>query len=224
MTAEQCPFEEDGQASGRSGLSAPPRLVLASASPRRVQLLAGIGLTPDAIAPADIDESERPGELPRQLARRLAEEKARAIAPAWPGHFVLAADTVVSCGRRALPKAETEQDARACLKLLSGRQHRVLGGICLLTPDGEVSSRLLSTRVAFKRLSREETDFYIASGEWQGKAGGYAIQGQAAMFIHEISGSWSNVVGLDQFETAALLRGRGFPLSAFTLKQDQEQA
>ncbi|CAO3430231.1 Maf family protein [Azospirillum argentinense] len=193
------------------------RLVLASASPRRLDLLRQIGVVPDAVDPADIDESPLPRELPPQHALRLAGEKAAAVAARHPGAFVLAADTVVACGRRILPKAEEEKQARACLALLSGRRHRVFGGVVLLSPtgDGEAlrrSDRLVRTDVTFKSLSHEETESYIASGEWQGKAGGYAIQGRAAAHVRWIGGSYSNVVGLPLFEVAALLRGAGVPL------------
>lgn len=193
------------------------RLVLASASPRRLDLLRQIGVVPDAVDPADIDESPLPRELPPQHALRLAGEKAAAVAARHSGAFVLAADTVVACGRRILPKAEEEKQARACLSLLSGRRHRVFGGVVLLAPAGEEealrrSERLVRTDVTFKSLSHEETESYIASGEWQGKAGGYAIQGRAAAHVRWIGGSYSNVVGLPLFEVAALLRGAGFPL------------
>ncbi|TWA84087.1 septum formation protein [Azospirillum brasilense] len=193
------------------------RLVLASASPRRLDLLRQIGVVPDAVDPADIDESPLPRELPPQHALRLAGEKAAAVAARHPGAFVLAADTVVACGRRILPKAEEEKQARACLGLLSGRRHRVFGGVVLLSPSGEGdvlrrSERLVRTDVTFKLLSHEETESYIASGEWQGKSGGYAIQGRAAAHVRWIGGSYSNVVGLPLFEVAALLRGAGFPL------------
>ncbi|NUB16059.1 septum formation protein Maf [Azospirillum brasilense] len=193
------------------------RLVLASASPRRLDLLRQIGVVPDAVDPADIDESPLPRELPPQHALRLAGEKAAAVAARHPGAFVLAADTVVACGRRILPKAEGEKQARACLGLLSGRRHRVFGGVVLLSPtgDGEAlrrSDRLVRTDVTFKSLSHEETESYIACGEWQGKAGGYAIQGRVAAHVRWIGGSYSNVVGLPLFEVAALLRGAGFPL------------
>ncbi|QCO03806.1 Maf family protein [Azospirillum argentinense] len=193
------------------------RLVLASASPRRLDLLRQIGVVPDAVDPADIDESPLPRELPPQHALRLAGEKAAAVAARHPSAFVLAADTVVACGRRILPKAEEEKQARACLALLSGRRHRVFGGVVLLSPvgDGEAlrrSDRLVRTDVTFKSLSHEETESYIAGGEWQGKAGGYAIQGRAAAHVRWIGGSYSNVVGLPLFEVAALLRGAGFPL------------
>ncbi|HEY4343548.1 MAG TPA: Maf family nucleotide pyrophosphatase [Parvibaculum sp.] len=186
------------------------KLVLASASPRRLALLEQIGVTPDAVRAADLDETPRKGELPRPHAQRLAREKAQAVARLEPGAFVLAADTVVACGRRILPKAETEAEARACLALLSGRAHRVYTAIVLIGPDGKASERVNETRVAFKRLSATETDSYIAGGEWQGKAGGYAIQGQAGVFVRLLTGSYSGVVGLPLFETAALLNGMGF--------------
>ncbi|HYH38172.1 MAG TPA: Maf family nucleotide pyrophosphatase [Azospirillum sp.] len=189
------------------------RLVLASASPRRLDLLRQIGLVPDAVDPADIDESPLPRELPPQHAARLALAKARAVAERHPDAFVMAADTVVACGRRILPKAETESQARSCLDLLSGRRHRVLGGVALLVPGTDRPvERLVRTDVTFKPLSHEETESYIASGEWHGKAGGYAIQGRAAAYVRWIGGSYSNVVGLPLFEVAGMLRGAGFPL------------
>lgn len=186
------------------------RLVLASASPRRIDLLAQIALSPDQIDPAGIDETPLAGELPARHALRLAEEKARAVAPRHPGAFVLAADTVVACGRRILPKALDAAEARRCLMLLSGRRHRVEGGIALALPAGHVVSRRVETAVIFKRLAASEIDEYLASGEWHGKAGGYAIQGLAARFVRGIIGSYSNVVGLPLFETASLLAGQGF--------------
>jgi len=189
-----------------------PPLVLASASPRRLDLLRQIGIVPDAVDPADIDETPLKGELPPAHVERLAEAKARAVAPRHPGAFVLAADTVVACGRRILPKAEDEATARVCLAMLSGRRHRVYGGVAVLTPGGEIGFRRVLSQVAFKRLSALELDTYIASGEWHGKAGGYAIQGQAAALIPWVSGSYSNVVGLPLFETAQLLAGRGYRL------------
>jgi septum formation protein len=185
-------------------------LVLASASERRADLLRQIGLVPDRIDPAEIDETPRRGESPRQLALRLAEAKARAVALRHPGAFVLGADTVVAAGARILPKAETEAEARRCLRLLSGRRHRVHGGVALVTPGGRVGRRHVVTAVAFKRLEPDEIDRYIASGEWHGKAGGYAIQGMAGAFVRLIVGSYSNVVGLPLYETRALLRGLGF--------------
>ena len=187
-----------------------PRLVLASASPRRRELLAQIGLTPAAIDPAEIDEAPLKGELPPALAKRLARAKAQAAASRHADAAVLAADTVVACGRRVLPKAESEAEARSCLQLLSGRRHRVYGGICLAAPDGRLALRLVVTAVVFRRLTEIDIGRYIESGEWHGKAGGYAIQGRAAAFVRAINGSYSNVVGLDLFTTAGLLRGVGF--------------
>ena len=183
--------------------------ILASASPRRLDLLAQIGLVPDAVDPAAIDESVLPGELPAGHAARLAQVKATTVAQRHPGALVLAADTVVACGRRILPKAEDERQARACLHLLSGRRHRVVGGVCLVLPDGRMACRLITSVVAFKRLEQAEVDAYIASGEWQGKAGGYAIQGRAAKYVRYLSGSYSNVVGLPLHETYGLLKGVG---------------
>lgn len=180
------------------------RLVLASASPRRLALLAQIGVTPDAVVAANIDETPLKGETPRLLALRLAREKAQAVAA---DGLVLAADTVVAVGRRILPKAETEAEARACLALLSGRTHRVYTGVALKTAAGVVRTRLAETRVSFKVLSREEVARYIASDEWRGKAGGYAIQGLAARYVTNLIGSYSSVIGLPLFETANLLEG-----------------
>ena len=188
-----------------------PRLILASASPRRRELIARLGLTPDAIAPADIDETPAKGELPRDYAKRMAREKAEAAAS--DEGFVLAGDTVVAAGRRILPKAEDEATARQCLDLLSGRRHRVLSAIALRAPDGTMRERLSETIVLFKRLSAEEIDAYIASGEWDGKAGGYAIQGLAEGLITRIQGSHSGVVGLPLYETRALLKAAGFPIA-----------
>jgi len=186
-------------------------LVLASASPRRLDLLRQIGIEPDAIDPAELDETLLPRELPPAHVLRLARAKAEAVRPRHPGAFVLAADTVVACGRRILPKAEDEAAARACLELLSGRRHRVYGGVALAAPDGSVALRRVVSQVGFKRLSGEEIANYLAGGEWHGKAGGYAIQGLAAAFVSWLSGSYSNVVGLPLFETAQLLTGRGYP-------------
>ena len=188
------------------------RLVLASASPRRLDLLARIGVVPDAVIPAEIDEAPRPGELPIPYAERMAAEKAAAVHAAEPEALVLAADTVVAAGRRILPKAETEADARAALGLLSGRRHRVHSAVTLLAPDGAARHRLATTIVAFKRLDPPELDAYLASGEWRGKAGGYAIQGRAEALVRFLSGSHSGVVGLPLFETRALLRAAGYPL------------
>ena len=186
------------------------RLVLASASPRRRQLLEQVRLPPDEIAPADVDESPRKGELPRPHAQRLADEKARAVAASFPGDFVLAADTVVGVGRRILPKAESEADAHHCLALLSGRRHHVFTGVTLIGPDGKARSRTIDTAVTFKRLGEAELAAYIASGEWHGKAGGYAIQGLAAAFIRALNGSYTNVVGLPVFEVVSMLAGAGY--------------
>ena len=187
-----------------------PPFVLASASPRRLELLRQVGLAPDSIDPPDIDETPRRGELPPAYVMRLAEEKARTVMPRHPGAFILGADTVVACGRRILPKTEDEASARSCLELLSGRRHRVHGAITLVTPDGGLTSRRVDSLVAFKRLSEIEIRAYLCSGEWRGKAGGYAIQGRAAALIRWVSGSYSNVVGLPLFETVQLLAGRGY--------------
>ncbi len=184
-----------------------PRLVLASASPRRVDLLAQIGVVPDVVDPADIDETPLKNELPAALARRLGAAKAAAVAADHPGACILACDTVVAVGRRALPKAENEAEARRFLSLLSGRRHRVFGGLAVIGPDGRSHHRLVATAVAFKRLEKMEIEDYVASGEWRGKAGGYAIQGRAAVFVRKVIGSHSNVVGLPLFETAMLLKG-----------------
>jgi len=184
------------------------RLILASASPRRVDLLAQIGVVPDAIVPAEIDETPLKGELPIPYARRIAAAKAAAVAEA--GALVLAADTVVAAGRRILPKAESEEEARAALSLLSGRRHRVHSAVTLVDAEGRARHRLATSIVAFKPLSEEELAAYLASREWQGKAGGYAIQGRAEALIRRLSGSWSNVVGLPLYETRALLRAAGY--------------
>jgi septum formation protein len=187
------------------------RLVLASASPRRLDLLTAAGLAPDAVKPTDIDEHEIDGERPGPLALRLACEKA--MASDETEAFVLAADTVVGVGRRILPKTTTVAEARACLDLLSGRNHRVFTGIAARGPDGQFASRLVETRVKFKRLSQAEIDGYLACGEWNGKAGGYAIQGRAACFIISLVGSYTCVVGLPLYETANLLAGLGYPVT-----------
>jgi septum formation protein len=189
------------------------RLILASASPRRLDLLARIGVTPDAVVPADIDESVTRGELPRDHARRLAREKALAVAAGEPEALVLAADTVVAVGRRILPKVEDEATLRACMALLSGRRHRVLTGVAVATPGGTVRERLVETMIAMKRLAPEEIDFYAAHGEWRGKAGGYALQGYGEVYVRHIAGSYSNVVGLPLAETRVLLRAAGYPLA-----------
>lgn len=196
-------------------MSARPRLILASLSPRRLDLLRQLGVVPDAVQAADIDETPRKRELPRDLAKRLAQAKTARIAENLATNepaIVIGADTVVACGRRVLPRAETEAEARRCLSLLSGRRHRVFGGICVIDAAGRAKLRVVETRVAFKRLSDAEIAAYIASGEWRGKAGGYAIQGRAAGFVEWINGSYSNVVGLALFETRALLQGAGFPV------------
>ncbi|NCP23602.1 MAG: septum formation protein Maf [Erythrobacter sp.] len=187
-----------------------PRLILASASPRRRELLARLGVTPDAIAPADIDETPFEAELPRDYAKRMAREKA--LAAASDEAHILAGDTVVAAGRRILPKAEDEATARRCLELLSGRRHTVLSAIALRRPDGTLREKLSETAVKFKRLSTEEIDAYIASGEWDGKAGGYAIQGAAEGLVSWLQGSHSGVVGLPLYETRILLKSAGFPL------------
>jgi septum formation protein len=192
-----------------------PPLVLASSSPRRLDLLRQVGVEPDRIVEPDIDESPVKGELPHRHAERLAGEKVLAVAarldlPA----YVLAADTVVACGRRILPKAMDRETAARCLELLSGRRHRVHGGIAVRTPEGRLVTRLVTTQVRFKRLAARETAAYLASGEWHGKAGGYAIQGRAAAFIPWINGSWANVVGLPLVETLGLLEGLGWQVPA----------
>lgn len=189
-------------------------LILASASPRRTDLLKQVHITPDKIIAAEIDESPLKNEAPRDLAMRLAAAKAEAVQKKNPVAFILAADTVVACGRRILPKAENEKEARECLKLLSGRRHHVLGGIALITPHGKLLQKLSDTVVQFKTLTREEIETYIISKEWQGKAGGYAIQGLAAAFIKSIRGSYSNVVGLSVYDTVKLLGGAGYSASA----------
>jgi len=185
-----------------------PALVLASASSRRVDLLAQIGIAPDDIRPPDIDEAPLARENPREHAARLSLRKAQAVAE--PGIYTLAADTVVGVGRRILPKAEDEATVRQCLALMSGRRHRVYGGVVLVTPEGKTLTRMVTTDVRFKRLHAGEIAAYLAGGEWQGKAGGYAIQGRAATFVAWIGGSYSNVVGLPLYETAALLSGAGY--------------
>ena len=188
-----------------------PKLVLASASPRRLDLLSQIGIVPDQILATNIDETPRRGERPADYARRMAHEKAIAAGnfDLSPGAVVIAGDTVVARGRMILPKAEAETEVRHCLGLLSGRRHRVLGGIALRLGDGRIVSRLVTSRVTVKRLTTDEIDGYIATGDWQGKAGGYAIQGPAAAFIRHIDGSYSNIVGFSLYDIAAMLRGHG---------------
>lgn len=186
------------------------RLILASASPRRLELLGQVGIIPSQTIPAEIDEAPHRGEMPRVLAERLAREKAQAVTLTNPDAFVLAADTVVACGRRVLGKAENEKDVRAFLQFLSGRRHKVLGGIALVVPDGKMQSRVAETVVQFKKLTSAEIDDYVSSGEGIGKAGGYAIQGRAAAYIKYIRGSYSNVVGLSLYDTMHMLSGAGF--------------
>jgi septum formation protein len=188
------------------------RLVLASASPRRLDLLARIGVVPDAVIPAEIDETPRNAELPHIFASRMAAEKAAAVAPAEKGSLILAADTVVAVGRRILGKAQDQAEARKMLSLLSGRRHRVLSAITLIDPAGQARHRLSTSIVAFKRLSGDELDAYLATGEWEGKAGAYAIQGRAEALIRWMSGSHSGVVGLPLHETRTLLRSEGYLL------------
>lgn len=185
-----------------------PHLILASASPRRRDLLARIGVVPDEIRPSDIGETPRQGELPSDYAQRIAREKAQAFAGA--NSFVLSGDTVVSVGRRILPKADSEADAKRCLSLISGRRHRVLSAIALRAPDGTLREKLSTTIVKFKRLSDEDLAHYLSGDEWRGKAGGYAIQGAAESLIEWISGSHSGVVGLPLYETRILLKSAGF--------------
>jgi septum formation protein len=194
---------------GHAGAAA-PSLILASASPRRRELLARLGLEPQGVSAADIDETPHKAEVPRVYAQRMAREKATAVPGA--GAHVLAGDTVVALGRRILPKAEDETTARHCLKLMSGRRHRVLSAVALKSPDGTLRERLSETIVRFKPLSLAEIDAYLAGGEWHGKAGGYAIQGAAEGLIAWIQGSHSGVVGLPLYETRALLKAAGFPL------------
>lgn len=195
-----------------------PKLVLASGSPRRLALLNQAGIEPDSLQPTEVDEVPVKGELPRALANRLAREKAQTalasvkIDDELRGSYILAADTVVAVGRRVMPKAEMLDEAAACLRLLSGRNHRVYTGICLVTPRESFRQRLVETRVRFKRLSTEDLEAYLASGEWRGKAGGYAIQGLAGTFVVKMVGSYTNVVGLPLYETMSLLGGEGFPL------------
>jgi septum formation protein len=194
------------------------KVVLASASPRRLALLQQIGIEPDALLPSDIDEQPLKHERPKALARRLAREKAeRALQvlktrPELAGSFIVAADTVVARGNRILPKPEHVDEAAQCLRLLSGRGHRVYTGLCIVTPKEGFRERLVETRVAFKHLSRGDIEAYLASGEWRGKAGGYAIQGRAGAFVTKLVGSHSSVVGLPLYETLSVLGGEGFPV------------
>jgi len=195
-----------------------PKLVLASGSPRRLALLNQAGIEPDSLIPCELDEIPHKGELPRALATRLARAKATAALEAvrideqLRGAFIIAGDTVVAVGRRILPKAEMLDEAAQCLRLLSGRNHRVYSSVCLVTPKEAYRQRLVETRVRFKRLSKEDLEAYLASGEWRGKAGGYAIQGLGGSFVVKIVGSYTNVVGLPLQETIALLDGEGYPV------------
>lgn len=186
------------------------KLVLASASPRRLALLAQIGIVPDEVLPSDIDETPLPGEPPTDYAKRMARLKAEHAAALRPDSFIIAADTVVACGRRILPKTEEPEEARKCLELMSGRRHVVLGGICVIAPKGRRSLRLCKTAVKLKALSAAEITGYLDSGEWKGKAGGYGIQGLAARYIQFLQGSYSNVVGLSLYDVAAMLEGLGY--------------
>jgi septum formation protein len=188
----------------------PLRLILASASPRRLELLERLGIAPDAVEPAEIDETPRKSEIADRYALRMATEKACAVRR--PNALVLAADTVVAAGRRILPKTEDEAEAEAALSLLSGRRHRVHCAVALVDCEGRTRTRLSTSLVAFKRLSPDEIRAYLASGEWRGKAGGYAIQGRAEALVRMLSGSHSGVMGLPLYETRALLRAAGYPL------------
>ncbi|WP_374828903.1 Maf-like protein [Paenochrobactrum pullorum] len=201
-------------------MSAQHKLILASGSPRRIELLAQAGITPDHIHPADIDEAPLRAEHPRSLARRLSRQKAEKAAEqlrgdeSYSASFILAADTVVAVGRRILPKAELEDEARECLRLLSGRSHKVFTGVCLIQPNGKLRQTIVESRVRLERLTRTHLDAYLASGEWRGKAGGYAIQGLAGSFIVKLVGSYSNVVGLPLHETVSLLASGDYPVYA----------
>ncbi len=186
------------------------KLILASASPRRLALLRQVGIEPDAVVPAEIDETPTRGELPAGLVVRLAEAKARAVAAGARDAWVLGADTVVGVGRRILPKPEDSGDARRCLALLSGRRHRVFGAICVIPSSGQLRNRRVITAVTFKRLTEAEIAAYLATDEWRGKAGGYGIQGRAGAFVTAVHGSYFNVVGLPLYETMTLLEGMGF--------------
>jgi septum formation protein len=194
------------------------KLILASGSPRRLSLINQVGITPDHLLPADVDEIPLKGELPRACANRLARVKAETALihvrrdEELKGSYILAADTVVAVGRRILPKAELVDEASQCLRLLSGRNHKVYTGICLVTPKEGFRQRMVETRVRFKRLSEQDLDTYLASGQWRGKAGGYAAQGIAGSFIVKLVGSYTNVVGLPLYETVTLLAGEGFPI------------
>lgn len=190
----------------------PVMFVLASASPRRLELLKRIGVTPDLVDPADCDETPHKAERPLAYAKRIAAEKAAVVAARHAGAAILSADTVVAVGARILGKAETEADARAFLTLLSGRRHRVHSAVTLIDATGTARHRVSTSTLAFKRLSATEIDAYVAGGEWQGKAGGYAVQGYAEAFVRTLSGSHSGVMGLPLFETRALLQAAGVPV------------
>lgn len=187
-----------------------PGLILASASPRRLELLAQIGVIPVRVVAAAVEEISLPGEVPAHLAGRLADAKAGLVAAEFPDYFVLGADTVVACGRRILAKAEGETEAGRMLALLSGRRHRVVSGVTLIAPGGKKARRLVTTSVTFKRLDKGGISAYLAAGEWRDKAGAYAIQGRAAAFVKRLNGSYSNVVGLPLFEVSQMLTGLGF--------------
>jgi len=204
-----------------------PKLVLASGSPRRLALLAQIGLAPDAVMTAEADETPKRNELPRTLAVRLARDKAGNVLERVRGTealrdaYIIAADTVVAVGRRILPKPDREEEAAACLRLLSGRTHRIYTGVCLVTPQNALKTQIVESRVRFKRLSSLDMESYLASGEWRGKAGGYAIQGIAGSFVVKLLGSYPNVVGMPLYETASLLAGNGFPVHSNWTKQEE---
>lgn len=204
--------------SDKTGAGWRPKLVLASGSPRRLALLQQAGIEPDALLPADVDETPLKGETPRDLVKRLARDKAEVARKAARASedlreaYLVSADTVVAVGRRILPKAEVVDEAAACLRLLSGRTHRVYTAVSVVTPKDAVRQRIVETRLRFKRLSKDEIESYLASGEWRGKAGGYAIQGFAGTFVVKLAGSYTNVVGLPLYETISLLDGEGFPV------------
>lgn len=206
-----------------------PKLVLASASPRRLSLLGQVGIEPDALRPASIDETPKKGEMPRTLVKRLSLEKAKYAQanivndPEYADAYILAADTIVAVGRRILMKPQFVEEAIASLQLLSGRSHRVFTSVTLITPENSTRSKLVETRIRFKRLSKEEMDSYIASREWRGKAGAYAIQGIAGAFVQKLSGSYTNVVGLPITETVNLLTGEGFPIYFNWLKLSEAE-
>ena len=202
----------------KSAPAGAPKLVLASGSPRRLALLQQAGIEPAALLPADIDETPLKAETPRELVRRLARSKAEVARKTARNReeladaFIVSADTIVAVGRRILPKAEVADEAAGCLRLLSGRTHRVYTAVCVITPKDAIRERLVESRVRFKRLSREDSEGYLASGQWRGKAGGYGIQGLAGTFVVKLVGSYSNVVGLPLYETVSLLDGEGYPV------------